>query len=607
MKKVTLLLTLLLLAAPALAQQGHLKLLAVKETSNGFEGSTADLFLEVKEGEGRVFLDTFPLTKTDTQISTRFAKDVACNFLDKDCSKFDFFYTIKADSPIIAGPSAGAAATFLTVALLEGLPIDEEISITGTINSGGLIGRVGGIKEKIDAAIEAGLTKVLIPEGARHSKEEDMEDLNWTISKGTLIIIKNETDEEENIDLIEYGHDQGIEIKEVSTLNDVIFDFTGEKREEEEKELLLNQEYIEIMKKLASDLCNRTAKLEQTAIANEDGNETISIKNSALNLSQEADINIENENYYSAASRCFGANVKYSYLSLLARNLENETILKLAKVVRKDIARLNTKLDKKEKLTITDLESYSASKERLIEAENYLDMLENKSNDDKLYYLAYASERVYSAYSWFEFFVHIGKKFDLNKEQIKASCNNKIEEAEERYHYVRLFLPGSMEQTREVIDEAYDDLENKDYELCLFKAAKAKAESDTILNLIGVEEDQLNNIVKRKLKIVRQNIIKEINKGVFPIIGYSYFEYATTLLEPDPYSAAIYSEYALELSNLGMYFQKKVEEREVISKIDLRIVGVFIGGLVLGLVIGYAFAVGKRKKKSPKKGRRRRK
>ena len=70
----------------AFAKQGHMKLLAVKETESGYEGGIADLFLEIKPGSGRVFLETFPLTRTDTQMSTRFAKAIACDILEKDLS-----------------------------------------------------------------------------------------------------------------------------------------------------------------------------------------------------------------------------------------------------------------------------------------------------------------------------------------------------------------------------------------------------------------------------------------------------------------------------------------------------------------------------------------
>ena len=69
---------------------GHIKLLAVAESDKGRTGAIADLSLEVKPGKGRVFLETFPVTKEDTQISMRFAKQVACSLLEMDCHNKDF-------------------------------------------------------------------------------------------------------------------------------------------------------------------------------------------------------------------------------------------------------------------------------------------------------------------------------------------------------------------------------------------------------------------------------------------------------------------------------------------------------------------------------------
>ena len=151
MKKLLFLLMILnlVLLPTALAKQGHMKLLAVKETETGYEGGLADLFLEIKPGSGRVFLETFPLTRTDTQMSTRFAKAIACDTLERDCDDVDFFYTITSDSAVIAGPSAGASIAVLTVAMLENININENYAVTGTINSGGLGGPVGGLKPKI--------------------------------------------------------------------------------------------------------------------------------------------------------------------------------------------------------------------------------------------------------------------------------------------------------------------------------------------------------------------------------------------------------------------------------------------------------------------------
>ena len=156
----------------AAASQGSIKLLAVQQDEDGIKGSIADLHLEIKSGSGRVFVDTFPLTKIDTQVSTRFGKEIACNYLEIDCDRYDFFYTIRANSPIIAGPSAGAAITTLTISLLGRIPISTDVAITGTINSGGIIGPVGGVKEKIEAAAENGINKVLIPYGERYHQAD---------------------------------------------------------------------------------------------------------------------------------------------------------------------------------------------------------------------------------------------------------------------------------------------------------------------------------------------------------------------------------------------------------------------------------------------------
>ncbi len=220
MKKTILLIILLLIIPLAAAKQGHLKLLAVKEANGVYEGSPADLYLEIQPGSGRVFIEIFPLTKIDTQMSTRFAKQVACDYLDINCDNFDFIYKITAESAIIGGPSAGAAVSALTIAMLKDIALDENVTITGTINSGGLVGPIGGLKAKIDAAKKQNIKKVLIPIGERFSDEDFLNITNST----------NKTD------IFEYGKELGIEIKEVSNLNSVIYEFTGKRIEREYSE-----------------------------------------------------------------------------------------------------------------------------------------------------------------------------------------------------------------------------------------------------------------------------------------------------------------------------------------------------------------------------------
>ncbi len=65
----------------------------------------------------------------------------------------------------IDGPSAGALMTTGVLADLRGSDLISTTTMTGTILPNGSIGAVGGVPEKIRAAKQAGITRVLIPAG----------------------------------------------------------------------------------------------------------------------------------------------------------------------------------------------------------------------------------------------------------------------------------------------------------------------------------------------------------------------------------------------------------------------------------------------------------
>lgn len=64
-----------------------------------------------------------------------------------------------------SGPSAGALYCIGVLAAMRDDPILPHVTMTGTINPDGSVGRVGGIYHKVKAAKEKGMTKVLIPAG----------------------------------------------------------------------------------------------------------------------------------------------------------------------------------------------------------------------------------------------------------------------------------------------------------------------------------------------------------------------------------------------------------------------------------------------------------
>lgn len=598
-KKIIFLLTLfsllLLSNAFAIQKQGHLKLLAVRENSDGsYIGGVADLYLEIREGSGRVFLETFPLTKTDTQMSTRFAKTIACDFAEKDCNDLDFFYTITADSPIIAGPSAGSSIAALTTAMLLGKEVDENVAATGTINSGGLVGPVGGLKAKIEAASKSGIKKVLIPQGESIGKEEN-----------------------ETINTTELSKELGIKIVEVSAIEDVVVEFTGFKKGKPVMDININKEYSSKMKSLAVQLCGRSEELRHdiekldmlsniTGFNNSiTGFNTSEISNEAKNLTSKGSKSFESQEYYSSASYCFGSNVQLRTLLLASMNLSKDELMEKSFELKEEIRKFGFKTDSIEKKTITDLETYMVVKERLEEADEVAQTsinLLNASNSTlaAVRNLAYASERYNSALSWSAFFGTAGKQFNLDKNVLKKSCQSKLSEVEERIQYVELYFPGSLENVKKDISLAYSDLSNGGYEICLFKASKAKADVDIVLSVFGVEDKQFKVLLERKLLIVRDNLAAQTLKGIFPIIGYSYYEYANSLKESNTMSGLIYSEYALELGNLDIYF-KNHDPKNIIqsvrNKADTRTFKGLLAGIAVGFLIGLLVKSGIKQKK----------
>ena len=548
-----------------IAGEHHIKLLAVTEAGNESRGMTADLYLEVRRGRGQVFIDTFPLTKLDTQISTRFAKAVACSYLDNDCGSKDFFYTIRSNSVMVGGPSAAPALAFLTVASLNDYKIDESISVTGTVNAGGIIGPVGALEEKIGAAAEANITTVLIPFGERFVQRPD----NTTV------------------DLAEVAAAKGVRLREVATLDDVVYEYTG-KRPEAVPEVVEDEQYRAIMRAISDELCNRTLELEATIVKNS------TLLTEASELYGKAQSAVMQGNHYSAASFCFGANIKLLNAFFLDENMSEAEVRQMIVQYQRDIREMDGQVDERRLRSLNDLETYEIVKERLLEAADKLRQagLADDRND-ALYLLAYGIERYNSAVAWSAFFSAEGRAVNLNSQTIRSSCIQKLAEAEERYQYVQLYLPLRLQDTRKELDRAYEDLNSNRYQLCLFKATKAKADSDVVLAVLGLPGDKIPGYLDTKLSIVARQIALQQQKGNFPILGYSYYQYASSLKESDPYSALVYAGYALELSNLDMYFSR---DRKPGLYISWQGLSLFMLGAACGVAIGLLFAAQMRRK-----------
>lgn len=581
-----LVLVLLLLVPVVLAEesrQDRTKLLALINKGDTQYGTAATLDLDLQPGKERVFLETFPLTKISTQVSVRFAQQIACSELDMDCSDYDFFYTIRALPGVVGGPSAGAAAAVLTSAVLLDIPMDETVAITGTINSGGIIGAVGGVKGKIKAASENGITHVLIPKGTRMLSGKDIIKESKNATNKTIEV--NST----KIDLVEYGKNLSINVSEVATLAEALEIFTGYKIKEPDIEFSIDPEYNATMKEISEDLCARNAALiregallRQSLNINESKEEL-----EAFNYSKMGKNASKQNEFYSAASYCFRSSVALRKQLFVNTDLTEEDIENRSDSILTDIYEFEKEINKTNIDTITDLQTMMAVRERIHEARNAIEKIKTKKEEtDVMQWLAYAEERLYSAKSWSKFFNGDTAEFDLDEKRLKISCQSKINEAEERYNYLKTILPGILTGTRKKIDTAYDDLNNKQYVSCLYQAIKTKSEVDVILGLVGVEDERLDELLELKLDIVKKALVKTQQKGIFPIISYPYYEYSSSLKDIDESSAFLFSEYALEFANLDIYFpQKKRTLLSVLNKVDKKILIIFVLGIAAGILL----------------------
>jgi len=89
------------------------------------------------------------------------------------------------------GPSAGVAMVTAMVSVLTGNPVRKDVAMTGEISLRGRVLPIGGLKEKMLAALRGGVKAVIIPK----DNEKDLADIPDNVKKGLEIVIASTVDE----------------------------------------------------------------------------------------------------------------------------------------------------------------------------------------------------------------------------------------------------------------------------------------------------------------------------------------------------------------------------------------------------------------------------
>jgi ATP-dependent Lon protease len=135
------------------------------------------LFVEAAKmrGKGQLVLtgQIGDVMKESAQAAFSVVRSNATRFkLDAELfSKHDFHVHVPAGAVPKDGPSAGVAMYTAMVSLLMNVPVRPDVAMTGEITLKGLVLPIGGLKEKVLAAKQAGISTVVVPQ--RNMKDVD--------------------------------------------------------------------------------------------------------------------------------------------------------------------------------------------------------------------------------------------------------------------------------------------------------------------------------------------------------------------------------------------------------------------------------------------------
>jgi ATP-dependent Lon protease len=142
-----------------------------------YGGDLLDIEALKFEGSGKIQTtgQLGDVMKESAHAALSYARSIAADLKidNKKFNKYDFHIHVPEGATPKDGPSAGVAICVALVSVLSDRPIKKDIAMTGEITLSGKVLEIGGLKEKLLAALRGKITTVLIPQ----ANEKDLEEL----------------------------------------------------------------------------------------------------------------------------------------------------------------------------------------------------------------------------------------------------------------------------------------------------------------------------------------------------------------------------------------------------------------------------------------------
>lgn len=536
----------------------NIKAVAVK-TGGERDGVVINVTVIVTGGNGKVFVSTSPYTEIDMQGSAQLSALTACDLLGLDFTKYDFFYEIKADAPIVGGPSAGAVMTIATLCALKNLSLRDDVFMTGMIYPDGYIGPVGGIPYKLKAAARDGAKIFLIPKGQRICYVTEV----YEEKRGPFVFIRHVT---KPVDVVELGKSLGVDVVEVENVNQALWYYTGCTISKPKLGVSLAK-YSDILKFLAIEMKNETMKLR----------DEVGYVKEAEDLIRKAEEDFEKGYYYTATSEFFQAKIKLRrqyYSNILRSDEDLERAFDEVEMEIEDLKRYLKNLS----VGVESLQIVGAGEERVAWAEKFLSDARTSGNWYKaIEYLALSKERVESAKVWLSLLQMIKQDIPIDRDVLKKRSEFYFRIAQSLIVYANSINGyGSLiNSAGESLDIAQNLLNEGFYAGSQIACIDSMVKSGLAVEIItpnGSFEEILNSKLESS-KTSAETSIAESEEVITPILPIAYFEFATSYLEDyrsngdimNAVSALIYYKLSERLSKLMLFISKAYEERELVK------------------------------------------
>ena len=158
-------------------------------------GDTLSIEVNVMPGKGEILLtgQLGDVMKESAQAGMSYIRSIASKHrIPADYfRKHDFHLHIPEGSVPKDGPSAGITMATALYSAITGKKVRADVAMTGEITLGGRVLPIGGLKEKILAAKNAGIRKVIVPK----ANTKDIGELDAEITRGLAIVFVEHMDE----------------------------------------------------------------------------------------------------------------------------------------------------------------------------------------------------------------------------------------------------------------------------------------------------------------------------------------------------------------------------------------------------------------------------